>query len=400
MSTRALMLVAMPDGWPGPPDLMSVSTAAEIEACPRRWLLGAASYPSLWDQRGYPPRPSAASLGGTVVHLALEALTKQFVSAGLSSVHGEDATRVLKELGGFTRVIEKCIDDVLADLARNPRASSLVDHVARTLRGRVADLRASTQSLFVRMGIRARAGARWRGRARPRTELGDGSYSEIEVRCGILLWKGKLDVLHVSDNECEIIDFKAGGAQEKHREQVRTYALLWLRDVELNPKGRAATKLTLAYVKEDVAVEVPSASECDQIARDLAQRRDAAHVAIGAPPGEARPNRENCRYCSVKHLCDEYWRQPPLDGEAPEFSDFDLVVVGRHSATSWDAQAEFCSISTGPAVGKAVLLRAASDLGLTEGARIRIVGAAAIGPMDDGDPFVVSLNSLSEVFVR
>lgn len=48
--------VVTPATWPAPPAVMSVSTYAEIEECPRRWALSSAEYPELWGGRGYPPK--------------------------------------------------------------------------------------------------------------------------------------------------------------------------------------------------------------------------------------------------------------------------------------------------------------------------------------------------------
>jgi hypothetical protein len=53
---EALWTSIGPAAWPDPPAEMTVTTLAEIEACPRRWTLGAAHYPALWTGRGYPPR--------------------------------------------------------------------------------------------------------------------------------------------------------------------------------------------------------------------------------------------------------------------------------------------------------------------------------------------------------
>ena len=72
----------LPSAWPNAPAEMTVTALAEIEACPRRWALGAAPYPDLWSGRGYPPRVQLSALAGTVVHRALEAITRELVRAG------------------------------------------------------------------------------------------------------------------------------------------------------------------------------------------------------------------------------------------------------------------------------------------------------------------------------
>src|SRR5690348_5755829 len=110
---------------------MSVSTHADIEECPRRWALGAAQYPDIWSGRGYPPRLQVAALAGSVVHLALELITKQLTVAGVPSLTDPSATQVLRELGGYTRVVEDCVDRLLRRFSDNPRALPLMEHAQR-----------------------------------------------------------------------------------------------------------------------------------------------------------------------------------------------------------------------------------------------------------------------------
>jgi len=93
---------------------MSVSTCAEIEECPRRWALSAAEYPELWSGQGYPPMLQVAALAGSVVHWALEIITKQFTRAGVPSLNDPSAPQVLRELGGYTRVVDECVERILA----------------------------------------------------------------------------------------------------------------------------------------------------------------------------------------------------------------------------------------------------------------------------------------------
>src|SRR5262245_47411159 len=129
---------------------MSVSTHGEIDKCPRRWALSAAEYPDLWDGRGYPPRLHVAALAGTIVHLALDFITKQLTRAGVGSLNDPSATQVLRELGGYTRVVEDCVERILRRFSDNPRALPLMDHAQRTLHGQVPALRARVQSMLAR----------------------------------------------------------------------------------------------------------------------------------------------------------------------------------------------------------------------------------------------------------
>jgi len=110
--TQVQLTVITPTTWPSAPAEMSVSTYSDIEECPRRWALGAAEYPDLWSGRGYPPRLQVAALAGSVVHLALEIITKQLTRAGASSQDHPLATQVLKELGGYTNVVQHCVERI------------------------------------------------------------------------------------------------------------------------------------------------------------------------------------------------------------------------------------------------------------------------------------------------
>jgi hypothetical protein len=51
-----------PSTWPQLPRWMSFSALLEIEACPRRWALKSATYPSVWNGRGYPRIPQSAAI--------------------------------------------------------------------------------------------------------------------------------------------------------------------------------------------------------------------------------------------------------------------------------------------------------------------------------------------------
>jgi len=83
---------------PAPPAHWSYSTLKEIETCPRRYVLGHASYPDLWDDLGYPPLPHSAALFGDVVHASLERIIKDLVGAGCASSASPEAVSVLRDL--------------------------------------------------------------------------------------------------------------------------------------------------------------------------------------------------------------------------------------------------------------------------------------------------------------
>lgn len=400
---KAHWRVFIPTTWPDPPAEMSVSTHAEIDECPRRWALGAAQYPDIWNGRGYPPKLQAAALAGSVVHLALELITKQLTHAGVPSLNDPSATQVLRELGGYTRVVEDCVERILKRFNDNPRALALMEHAQRTLRGQVPTLRARVQSMLARLRLRkgtppAPTTPTVETAGPPtRSPLTKGTHPEVKVRAKSIRWKGKIDLLVLTDDACEITDFKTGAADQAHEFQVRVYAVLWRLDDDLNPSGRIVDRLVLAYEGQNVEVVPPSQQEIDALGRDLLARQEASEAALATRPPAARPAPETCRYCGVRQLCDAYWAEPTQAvSEDGRFGDIELKITGRHGPTSWDAVV--MRARNIPAKTPA-LLRLQQPDEFTTGTRVRVLdGALARDPEDDAAPAIVTLTALSEAY--
>lgn len=394
----------LPVTWPEAPPEMSVTTLAEVDACPRRWALGAASYPEIWDGRGYPPRARLRTLAGTVVHLVLETITRELVRARCPSVQDPAAISVMRVLGGYTKIVNDCIDRVLERLASNPRATHLLEYAARSLRGQVPDLRTRAQTMLCRVRLaRLDTPPGSKGNApKTRRPLSTGAFPEIDLYAKQIGWKGKADLLVLSASTCEISDFKTGAPVDWHRFQIQVYALLWNRDVDLNPERRRADRLLLCYSNGDVEVAAPSDKDLDELENQLVARRDAAHQSLSRIPPVARPDSEHCRYCGVRQLCGEYWTadtQRRLEQEEAEqrFGDAEVTIVGRHGPSSWDVRV---GISRRSRSGKPAVLRTNGGLELRVGARLRVLDATiTVDVEDDTEPVVITLGTLSEAYV-
>ena len=391
-----------PAAWPAAPTEMTVTTLREIESCSRRWALRAGHYPDIWNGRGYPPRVQLDALSGTVVHLALEVITRALVRAGCLSLHDPTVIQVLRDIGGYTKVVNDCIDRVLSRLESNPRAQRVIEFAARSLRARVPELRNRAQMILCRVHLLRTPARNAEGNTpRARGPLSMGAFPEIELRAEEIGWKGKADLLVLSSEACEITDFKTGSADEGHRFQLQVYALLWSRDGDLNPGRRRADRLLVAYSGKEIEVAAPTEAELDELEVELLSRRGAAREAVSHDPPEARPDPQNCRYCAVRQLCGEYWttetqRRMGQEAEGRRFGDVEVTVTGRHGPSSWDARVE---LSQDFPHGKPAVIRTSGDLEFRPGDRLRVLDAAlTIDDEDEAQPAVFTLVTLSEAY--
>ena len=399
-----------PASWPLPPVDVSISSLRELESCPRRWALGAADYPEIWDRRGYPRKLHAVALEGTVVHLALERVVHRLSEAGCPSVSDASAVEVMKALGGYTALARASIESVLQSFEGNPRAAPAIDAARSRLEFAIPEIRATIQVQLSRLQLQPTSTSADfssdRGGSK-RLPLELGSHVEVTLRDEDLGWFGISDLITLTVDQCEIRDFKTGKRSEKHAFQLQVYALLWCRDAERNPSRRKPTKLTLAYRNGDVSVEIPEEAELESLARELARRGQLAKASVAVSPPEARPSLDNCRYCSVRHLCDEYWTpstQRLLESEADEeyeFGDVQILVETPHGPTSWDGRLEVAKLFPG---GRPVLLRTnVDDPGFGVGDRVRVLDVHITerdaDDVGDRGPVVATMAAASEAFV-
>ena len=404
-----------PATWPSPPRLMSVSTLSELEACPRRWALGAADYPSLWHGRGYPRPLHLPALEGSVVHQSLEAIVSALVDARCTSLADERAVVTLRALGGFSEVVSGSLGKALQQQEGNPRSAALREIYAQRLVSRIPALRAKVQGLLARIklgetrGEPIPAGDRQKG---PRGQLLSGTHMEATLRARDLGWIGIADLVTISGAGCEIRDYKTGVPAEGHEFQVQVYALLWSKDLQANREGRLANALVISYDDHDVRVKPPSGEELRVLEDELRKRTAQALAALKANPPMARPNSHNCMRCPVRQLCDEYWSWHAKQGPSGKtdhssvagFGDIELTVSGRHGPNSWDG---FVDPGVDGLAGTRILLRGRElPFDPRPDQRVRVLDAyKAVWNSDEhgevarNEPTVVTMGAGSEAFV-
>lgn len=365
-------------------------------------MLSNAAYPTLWDRRGYPRLVELAALSGTVVHRSVETIVKAFHRAQCSSIADPRAVEVLRNLGGYSSIVGETMAAELDALRPNPRMAPRVEMLETAARLKAPEMRSRVQVLISRLRLQPSADAPvLQGdpdegdetkTERHRPPLRSGSYPEVELVAAELRLRGIADLITVTPSGCSITDYKTGIADAGHAEQIRDYALLWTLDRERNPRQVPVDSLTISYVSRDEAVTPPSALQLSGLAADLTSRVSAADEAVEHRPPEARPDPSHCSFCSVRQLCETYWKESIDAVTLPDgsFGDVELEVQSRHSGRGWRAR----STQT----GKAVLLRVQDEgISFRPGALIRVL-RVSISVDPESDVPIVAMTKGSEVY--
>lgn len=384
--------------WPEGPAIWSYSSLAEAEECPRRWALGRASYPDVWAQAGYPPRANLPALVGDVVHRVLEIVIRQLCVQKCESLADPRSADVLRDLGGYTKLIEQAIEERLARLVGNPRMDGRLVSLHPDLRARVPDMRQRVQAIIARSKMR-RAGVIETDREGPsrRGPLGEGSHPEVELRATNLNFVGRVDLITVLEGRCVITDYKTGAPADHHADQLNLYALLWRSDVELNPHQIPVGELVVSYTARDLVLSAPSDAALSDLAESLVTRIAEAERQLDLRPPAARPSAPTCKFCGVRQLCDEYWAftQRDAPAKAPsrdvEFVDREATIVGQSGPRSWLAD-----LRNGQ---PPALLRTPTETpSFGVGDQVRLLDLA-VGRDEESGQMILTMTQASEVFV-
>lgn len=385
---------------------MSVSLLSELEACPRRWALGSAEYPDIWEKRGYPRRLHAAAAAGSVVHSVIELITNALVRAGCNSVRDPDAIKTMRAIGGYNSAFKICIDRYLDRYECNPRSRELQGRTRNLLISQIPEMRVRVQTFLGRSQFEASSstGREFSSPDSPssgRFPIPFGTHTEVRFRAETIGWTGFADRITLSGDRCEITDVKTGSPNEEHAFQLRVYALLWSLDSGLNPSGRLASHLTLAYQSRNKAVAVPGHTELAKLESELVGRTESTRTAAELSPPPAKPGVETCHYCAVRHLCDDYWTPETqtllgTTGEDDTRVDIEALILGRHGRTSWDAR--IIQARSLPHSRQLLVRTASEEIELQPGESVRILDGHLVPETELGGPAVLTLNAGSEIF--
>ena len=384
--------------WPTRPNTWSFSSLKDVESCPKRWALAHAHYPSLWNGLGYPSRPSVAALTGIVLHGAMEFILTEFTRRNRAVAEPVGMVDVLRALGGLSSVLQSVSEGEIKKLDDNPRARPIIDYYRREMTNGLPESRQRLQGMLARTAFNRVSETR----AAPAFEAGRGfaplsfgSHPEVTLSAASLRLVGRADLMSLDSSGCVITDFKSGTADASHGEQLQLYALLWSLDQRLNPSKVPVSNLVVTYPWGSVEVARPSDREAETLLEAVAARIARADAEVESRPLAARPGPENCTYCSVRQMCDEYWsdvaRQPRMESGREQFLDVEVQIEARNGTRSWLARRT--------ADGTKTLLRTPDEgIVFESGDRLRLLGGFTGQPEPSGET-AISLTRSSEVFI-
>ena len=366
MDFPAVFTTVTPTHWQAPPMWMNFHYLVRAEQCPRSAALRYATYSQLWNRRGYPDKPSLSALSGMVIHRTIARIVRALADSGIGSFEDPRSVAILKNLGGYSKVIAESVTDVFQSLAGNPRFELVRLSSLARLNNRLAAIREQVQLQLSRL--------KWKLQPPPldptedldigavaadRLRLEQGTHFEVELRHPGIKWRGFADLVELRNGLCTIEDFKSGEPSANHLLQLQIYALLWCHDEELNPEKTAIDKLVICYPNGNRIVPY-SKKVGTKLTQELQARTVAVRKSISGPESRANLDAERCPKCDVRHLCSAYWserRPASVDCASPErgqLDDVQLVLKSRKGQTTWSAE---CQLSNHVPVGSTVLLR-------------------------------------------
>lgn len=329
-----------PKKWPEPPSIMSFTTLIEIEKCSRCWALVNAKYPNIWVKKGYPNRPTVHTIKGLIVHRVIEIIIKDLVAMQCQFINDSCIVQILRKHGGWSAILAKVLNNVLLEEKHNPRIRKQYKHLQTKIKSQISVMREATQNILQRVDLTGRA----KGTYERQTNgaLGLGSHTEVDLECGEIGLCGRADLITLKEGCCLITDFKTGEYKDQHELQLRVYALLWAQDECRNPFRRLADRLCLSYKTNNIYIHGPSEYDLNELKSQLKDRISRAMRLITTDKPIAKLSSENCPYCFVRHLCDEYWTEQAQRyhcnvGSRDKFLDIEVLLENRQGPNIWKA---------------------------------------------------------------
>ena len=335
MSNGQFYHLTKPSEWATPPKKYSFASLKQITECPLGWQLQNSKYDGM-DR--YPSRPNPAAVEGSIVHSLLEKLFRSLACHGMPFIGSDAFQKCVSEID-INLTISRLIRDHEERIALNPRGhgfqlrssiQQLRNKVVQIFRDQYDKIRQNTPTSIIRYSYNA-------PKKQTICHVADNDISallhknkvltELKLEHKTLPFVGIIDFVWLDDENIKISDFKSGSYRYDHREQVLMYTLL--------------LKSHLGYLPKEAFIVYPDKSERveidDNIVNkaffDLSDKIINAKRELNTVPAKAILN-DNCQYCQVRQLCDQYWVSlfnDPHQLKKVGVVDIEVEVTGIHS---------------------------------------------------------------------
>lgn len=306
-----------PTEWAAIPTTWSSTSLDELEACPRRWQL----LHSRWgDYKRFPTRANPAAVEGTIVHDALDRLTRACGQRGNPPIGTDEFAAALAD-ADFYLGFKRAVMDWQSAFEAHPRPGP-----AYRLRSTPEDLANRAVRMF-REQYKPGGGKVATGTDGPSEEESDlgrllrqkGALSERTLHHPTLPFMGKLDRLQLTKDGVEVVDYKTGRASEKHRRQLLRYAVLWWRET-----GERPVRVSAQYL-EGVDTWPVGPKELEAVEHDLASKISSFTETLRSKPANASTG-PNCGRCPVRARCHSGWAAGEATAHQDGRGDAELIV--------------------------------------------------------------------------
>lgn len=325
-SIHPVYVIQPPVQGPDIPARYSYSLLKEIETCPRRWWLVHAHYRGIHGR--YPEQVIPQAIQGIVMHGVLAKYALHLAQAGYPPL-GSSEFAVAHSSFPLKETIRQLKSCALNKFANNPRVDIQVLRRNISLDscigafGRLVQTAYSTLSTRNLEPVESDLGAGFRPASRSQSNATafpfrasqDTQTRQLKIPSRVLLPEARIEIeeppftaildLVVTGNDGEdiLVDFKTGRPLPEHDVQTRIYAVVWWIATK-----RVIRKRMIVYA-DHPTVSLPGLSvrECVAESQMLHSRICRAKAILSECPPAAKPSAKECRYCSVRQLCDEYW---------------------------------------------------------------------------------------------
>ena len=303
------------------PEYLSFSTYQQLDKCPKKWLLSNSEYPQIWPNQGYPRKVYGKTIMGTATHQALEIIIKKMREENID--HGsKNYVNLIKQEGGLRKILKREIGSLLNQVQykENPRYLRIEKELNLRIKKKyLEEYFIQLRSFLGKLNLPHKSD---KTKIKQPMKTQASVMTEYFVKSKVINWKGFIDLVINDTGGATLIDFKTGRETESHKEQLELYQLIWMDDERV--KEIPVKQLLVKYPNSEKYYEPLTKLEIEE----RKDRYQAIAVKLKkdlSSDNLAKPSKENCEYCDVKQLCNDYWEHLENLSEQT-YGDFELEI--------------------------------------------------------------------------